>query len=185
MSKETNYPVKRWIRNARGLFASIFQRRKHSHSIQTLQMALDGKDALIKKLQEKNRVISTQYQQLEMKLTTTVDSTKDEERIAFYRALEPIILQTAVIRDDLKKGTKIPIKEVIIILESIPKRLESLGIKQFVGVGEIAEFNPQYHTPVMSEAEEINEGEIVISIVPGYKYMNEILLRAEVRKNVE
>ena len=177
--------VKKVRRTLADFFSKIFvsPRMFHlSHQIQMLQLSLDGKEKIIKLLETEKLEMASQYQRLDEKLRTIEAETRDREREAFFHTLQTTLVQITVLGADLKNGVQIPIEELIYILETIPDKLSNFGIEQYLKVGQLAEFDPREHTPVLSEAGQLKDGDKVISVVPGFKYKEAVLLRAEVRK---
>lgn len=166
----------------RDFLSWVFVSPRLSHQIHVLQMSLEGKEKVIEQLGAKNLELETQYKRLDERLKGIEAEARDQERESFFRLLEPVLVQVTVFAEDLKRGVDLPIEEIIRILETIPEKLRDLGIGQFIRVGEITEFNPNRHVPLVSETGQIKDGDKIVCVVPGFEYKTTILLRAEVRK---
>jgi molecular chaperone GrpE (heat shock protein) len=149
-----------------------------------LQLAVDGKDKVIGKLEEKVDTMTRQYQNLEKEGKTLQEQTLNRERVILFQTFEPLLNQIIMMEDYINKGGEVPQDSLISLLNKIPNVLKNMGIIQFVEIGTLTMFDPSIHTPVVSEIGEIEPGDEVITTVPGFKYKEEILKKAEV-KNVK
>jgi hypothetical protein len=174
--------LKKTGRAVASFFSKILVSPRLKHQIQMLQLSLEGKETIIKQLEKRNSEMEDQYKRLREKTATAEIKTRDKERENFFHLLEPVLVQVSVLGDDLKKGVEIPIEEVIYILETIPEKIRDLEIKQYIKVGNTGEFDPKKHIPVVSQVDQIFDGDKIICIIPGFEYKGTILLRSEVRK---
>jgi molecular chaperone GrpE (heat shock protein) len=150
-----------------------------------IQRPLDGKDKTIQTLEQKNVELVNEYQRLQAKFDQAVEQSQDRERLAIFRLLEPFLMQLPVLAEDIEEGNVISPADVIGLLKMIPDRLRGIEIERIGEIGQQVEFDLRKHTPSLSNKGLIKSGQIVTIAVPGYRYRDEIVMQAEVKKGFD
>lgn len=138
-----------------------------------------SQDKQIERLQDQIEALKEEYKGLQARYEQVTTQTKTEERLALYHALQTILIQLPVVASDLNTGSSIDPKFLAALLNSISRRLEKLEIVQVGQVKEIAAFDPRLHNTSSTE-NSVEPGQAIRISIPGFRYQDHILARAQV-----
>lgn len=141
---------------------------------------LDEKKNLMRKLEQKNKELVDEFKRYKNEHEKLSEDIRDNERVAVFRALEPVLTQIPVVIADVNSGVDITAPDLARLMKMIPIRMKSVGIEMIGDVNQQVGFDPAIHQLLASETNKLDRGHQTVIIVPGFKYQDQILTRAEV-----
>jgi molecular chaperone GrpE (heat shock protein) len=153
----------------------------HTFDLETMRRALDGKDVMIARLEQQATGMRDEYQRLKEDYGRIQSEVQDQERVALYRALEPVLVQLPVIAADHNAGADVSASDVLGLVMTIPRRLQQMDITMLGTVGDHVGFDPHLHRPVPSSGS-LEPGDPIRIVCPGFLYRDEVLTRAEIAR---
>ncbi|MGI0481460.1 hypothetical protein ACN4EE_11785 [Geminocystis sp. CENA526] len=147
-------------------------------ALQQLKLELKEKENTVNNLQiELNLQQQKEFQQLESKITS--EKQKNFSEIA--SSLSQLITQKYLLEVEAK-----PVKpeDIFLVIKRLINVFEKEGLTFIGEVGEVTNFEPNYHQSLNSNVE-INIGDKVIIKIVGISYQNQVLKRSIVQKFIE
>jgi molecular chaperone GrpE (heat shock protein) len=132
---------------------------------------LESEQALVAELRQA-------YAQLESEGDLLVDRTRQDQALALYQTLEPLLTQLPVVRHALSEGREVAATDLLALLGPLDLALAELGLAPIGQVGETLPFDPQTHQMARGPVPEPGEPVTVRHV--GYRLGEQLLRRARV-----
>jgi molecular chaperone GrpE (heat shock protein) len=118
------------------------------------------------------------YARLESEGDVQVDRARQDQALAIYQTLEPLLTQLPVVRHAVGEGRDVAAADLLALLGPLDLALGELGIVPIGQVGETLPFDPQTHQMARGPIPEAGEPVTVRHV--GYRLGGQLLRRARV-----
>lgn len=118
------------------------------------------------------------YDTLEREAASRAAQAVDDQRLALYQALEPLLTQLPLVRHAILAGRDVAARDLLDLLGPLDEALGLLGLVAIGEVGAEVPFDPAQHLLAVGAAPE--PGAAVTVKHPGYRLEGRILRRARV-----
>jgi molecular chaperone GrpE (heat shock protein) len=132
---------------------------------------LEAEQALVSELRKA-------YAQLESEGEIQVARARQDQALALYQTLEPLLTQLPVVRHAVGEGREVAAADLLALLGPLDVGLAELGLAPIGQVGETLPFDPQTHQ--MARGPIPGPGEPVTVRHVGYRLGEQLLRRARV-----
>lgn len=118
------------------------------------------------------------YDALELDAARRASTAVDDQKLALWQALEPLLTQLPLVRHAVAAGREVEARDLLDLLGPLDEAMGLLGLAPIGAVGAEAPFDPTQHQATGGAAPE--PGAPVIVKHPGYRLGDRILRRARV-----
>ncbi len=132
----------------------------------------------VAELRRRNEKMQEEYRRLQEEMSVAKQVAREEERLALFDALVPLLTQLPSLQAAVRSGAGIPVEDVIEFMSLLPERFGELGFAPIGQVGERTSFDPRLHLPAGDADASLRSGDPVEVRFVGYRYHDRILQRA-------
>jgi molecular chaperone GrpE (heat shock protein) len=118
------------------------------------------------------------YDALELDAATRAGQAVDDQRLALYQALEPLLTQLPAVRGAVAAGREVAATDLLDLLGPLDEALAAQGIRPVGAVGDVLPFEPARHQATGATPA---AGDPVMVKLPGYVLGDRVLRRARVQ----
>jgi molecular chaperone GrpE (heat shock protein) len=147
------------------------ERQARRAEVRRLGDRLEAEQALVAELRRA-------YAQLESEGDLLVDRARQDQALALYQTLEPLLTQLPVVRHAVSEGREVAATDLLALLGPLDLALAELGLTPIGQVGETLPFEPQTHQMARGPIPESGEPVTVRHV--GYRLGEQLLRRARV-----
>jgi molecular chaperone GrpE (heat shock protein) len=141
-----------------------------------------GLEARLRELSEAHAVqvdqLRTAYARLELEARDGSVRALDDQKLAIYKLLEPLLMQLPIVRHAVEQGRTVEVTDLLDLLGPLDEALASLGFTRIGNIGAEVAFDPARHQAVGGSPD---FGSPVAVKHPGWALDDRILRRARVR----
>lgn len=141
-----------------------------------------GLEARLRELSEAHTVqveqLRSAYGRLELEARDGAARAVDDQKLALYKHLEPLLTQLPIVRHAVAAGRPVEVTDLLDLLGPLDEALTALGFARIGEVGAVADFDPARHQWTSGATPE--PGTTVTVKHPGWALEERILRRARV-----
>jgi molecular chaperone GrpE (heat shock protein) len=160
------------VENVKGLRRALETQKR---AAEALHRQIDEQEQQIRQLRE-------EYATLEKRQAETTKTAVENERLALFKRLMPIMIQLSTLRAAVENGAQVHPRDVLELLSPLDELLNDLGGEKIGEAGALVPFDSKHHRPVGRGARSIGNGEPVRIRYVGYKHNGHVIHKAEVTR---